>query len=76
MIGLVVAAGSVASETPGREQRVVELEERTWLPRHCRGDSTAFPALLEAYRRPVYTYLVRFGVAPRPIATTSSRACS
>ena len=41
----------------------MDLDERTWLPRHCRGDSTAFPALLEAYRRPVYGYLVRCGVA-------------
>ncbi len=41
----------------------MDLDERAWLPRHCRGDSTAFPALLEAYRRPVYSYLVRCGVA-------------
>ncbi|NKB50000.1 MAG: sigma-70 family RNA polymerase sigma factor [Alphaproteobacteria bacterium] len=42
---------------------VVDLEERTWLARHCRGDQGAFPALLEAFRRPVYSYLVRHGVA-------------
>lgn len=42
---------------------VVDLEERTWLVRHCRGDSSAFPALIAAYRRPVYSYLVRTGVA-------------
>ena len=42
---------------------VVDLEERTWLARHCRGDERAFPALLEAFRRPVYSYLVRHGVA-------------
>ncbi len=42
---------------------VVDLEERTWLARHCRGDESAFPALLEAFRRPVYSYLVRNGVA-------------
>ena len=41
---------------------MVDLEERTWLSRHCRGDASAFPALLEAYRRPVYGYLVRGGV--------------
>ena len=34
---------------------VVDLEERGWLPRHCRGDGAAFPALLQAYRRPVYS---------------------
>ncbi len=42
---------------------VVDLEERTWLARHCRGDQSAFPALLEAFRRPIYSYLVRHGVA-------------
>lgn len=42
---------------------VVDLEERTWLARHCRGDQSAFPALLEAFRRPIYSYLVRNGVA-------------
>ncbi len=60
---MTARSGDLASDDPGQEQRVVDLEERTWLPRHCRGDAAAFPALLEAYRRPVYTYLVRFGVA-------------
>ncbi|HMB78277.1 MAG TPA: RNA polymerase sigma factor [Kiloniellaceae bacterium] len=41
---------------------VVNLEERGWLPRHCRGDAAAFPALMGAYRRPVYSYLLRCGV--------------
>ena len=44
-------------------QRIVDLEERNWLPRHCRGDREAFSALLRAYRGPVYNYLVRCGVA-------------
>ena len=56
-------SGDVESDDPSREHRVVDLEERTWLPRHCRGDAAAFPALLEAYRRPVYSYLIRFGIA-------------
>ncbi len=60
---MTARSGDLASDDAGQEQRVVDLEERTWLPRHCRGDAAAFPALLEAYRRPVYTYLVRFGVA-------------
>lgn len=47
---------------PGEE--IVDLAERAWLPRHCRGDTKAFPALLAAYRRPVYGYLVRAGVRP------------
>ncbi len=57
-----VGLSSVVSEAP-RQQRVVDLGERTWLGRHCRGDQSAFPALMEAYRRPVYSYLVRAGVA-------------
>lgn len=44
------------------QARVVEIEERTWLPRHQRGDPDAFAALLAAYQRPVYSYLVRCGV--------------
>ncbi len=57
-----VGLSSLVSEAPG-QLRVVELEERSWLGRHCRGDQSAFPALLTAYRRPVYSYLVRAGVA-------------
>ena len=60
---MTARSGDLESDTPSQEQRVVDLEERTWLPRHCRGDAAAFPALLEAYRRPVYSYLVRYGVA-------------
>ena len=48
----------------GRDQDIVELEERSWLPRHCRGDRQAFTALLSAYRRPVYSYLMRWGCSP------------
>jgi RNA polymerase sigma-70 factor (ECF subfamily) len=57
-----VGLSSLVSEAPG-QLRVVELEERSWLGRHCGGDQAAFPALLKAYRRPVYSYLVRSGVA-------------
>ncbi len=60
---MTVASSSLAIDTAERQQDVVDLEERTWLTRHCRGDASAFPALLEAYRRPVYGYLVRSGVA-------------
>jgi len=63
--GLVTAdADGPAGDVDGRTRRVVDLEERGWLPRHCRGDRAAFPALIEAYRRPVFGYLVRYGVAP------------
>ena len=57
-----VGLSSLVSEAPG-QLRVVELEERSWLGRHRRGDRAAFPALLKAYRRPIYSYLVRSGVA-------------
>ncbi len=60
---MTVASSSLAIDSAEWQQDVVDLEERTWLTRHCRGDASAFPALLEAYRRPVYGYLVRSGVA-------------
>lgn len=58
-----LASSELASETPEERRDVVDLEERTWLARHRRGDASAFPALMAAYRRPVYSYLVRGGVA-------------
>lgn len=51
-----------ASEAGRPPPGVVDIEERTWLPRHARGDGDAFTALIQAYRRPVYSYLVRAGV--------------
>ncbi len=60
---MTVASSSLAIDLAERRQDVVDLEERTWLTRHCRGDASAFPALMEAYRRPVYGYLVRSRVA-------------
>ena len=56
-----MTAGSNERARP--PEPVVDLEERNWLPRHRRGDAQAFPALLAAYRRPLYAYLVRAGVA-------------
>jgi len=41
---------------------LVELDERSWLPRHARGDDGAFAQLVAAYRAPVYGYLVRCGL--------------
>ncbi len=58
-----LASSELVSETPEQRRDVVDLEERTWLARHRRGDASAFPALMAAYRRPVYSYLVRCGVA-------------
>jgi RNA polymerase sigma-70 factor (ECF subfamily) len=60
---VTVASSSLAIDSTERQLDVVDLEERTWLTRHCRGEASAFPVLLEAYRRPVYGYLVRSGVA-------------
>ncbi len=58
-----IASNGLVGEAAEPPRAVVRLEERSWLARHCRGDAAAFPALLEAYRRPVYAYLVRTGVA-------------
>jgi RNA polymerase sigma-70 factor (ECF subfamily) len=58
-----LASSELVSETPEQRRDVVDLEERTWLARHRRGDASAFPALMAAYRRPVFSYLVRSGVA-------------
>ncbi len=43
--------------------RVVQSDERELLLRHREGDSEAFAALVEEYRAPVYSYLIRCGVA-------------
>jgi RNA polymerase sigma factor (sigma-70 family) len=60
---VTLASSELASDAPDERRDVVDLEERTWLARHRRGDASAFPALMAAYRRPVYSYLVRSGVA-------------
>lgn len=41
---------------------VVDLEERTWLAAHLRGDDAAFGKLMQAFRKPVYSFLVRNGL--------------
>lgn len=46
----------------GQESYVLDMQERTWLPRYCRGDNKAFVTLMQAYRRPVYSYLVHCGL--------------
>ena len=42
---------------------ILDLEQRTWLARHLRGDANAFETLLKAYQRPIYSYLIRCGIA-------------
>jgi RNA polymerase sigma-70 factor (ECF subfamily) len=44
---------------------VVDLNERTWLPRHARGEAGAFDELFTTYRVLVLTLLVRYGVEVR-----------
>ncbi len=63
MLLVTLRSGNLAEQTAAPGPEVVDLEERTWLARHRRGDSAAFPALMAAYRRPVYGFLVRGGVA-------------
>jgi len=41
---------------------VVDLNERNWLPRYCRGEQQAFEQLLRAYRALIYTFLIRYGI--------------
>jgi len=36
-------------------------QERNWLAQHLAGDKKAFAQLMQAYRKPVYSYLVRSG---------------
>ena len=51
------------TETP--QVGVLDLNERNWLPRYCRGDEQAFDELLLAYRKFVNNFLFRYGVEPR-----------
>ena len=45
-----------------RQGTVMTHDESNLLPRYRDGDPDAFPELLQAYRAPVYGYLVRCGV--------------
>ncbi len=40
----------------------INLQERNWLTQHLNGDKQAFGKLMQAYRKPVYSYLVRSGL--------------
>jgi len=40
----------------------VELEERHWLPRYCRGESSCFNQLIERYGSLIYGFLHRYGI--------------
>lgn len=44
--------------------QIFDVEERTWLPRYCRGEDQYFNKLVNAYRGPIYNYLWRSGFDP------------
>ena len=60
----VTQEAEICDEIGSASQEVVTLDERAWLPRHCRGDVRAFAQLVGAYRAPVFGFLVRSGVDP------------
>jgi len=43
-------------------EKINNTEERNWLAQHLAGDKQAFAQLMQAYRKPVYSYLVRSGL--------------
>ena len=47
------------------QAQLVDLEERSWLAAHLRGDQQAFAKLMQAYRKPVYCLLMRQGLEPQ-----------
>ncbi|MDH5326462.1 MAG: RNA polymerase sigma factor [Gammaproteobacteria bacterium] len=42
--------------------QMLEIEQRSWLPRHVRGDKKAFEKLVRTYEQPIFSYLVRCGL--------------
>lgn len=40
------------------------VDERQWLPRHCKGDAQAFHLLMTRYQTLVYTFLHRYAIDP------------
>ena len=53
------------SKVNALQSGVIDLQERNWLPRYCRGDQQAFEQLLHAYRKLVFTFLYRYGIQAR-----------
>lgn len=47
-----------------RTSQIFDVEERTWLPRYCRGEKDCFRKLVKTYQRPIYNYLWRSGFDP------------
>jgi RNA polymerase sigma-70 factor (ECF subfamily) len=59
-----VSEGVQDDAAKGPRIRVVKTQERELLLRHREGDPDAFAVLVEEYRAPVYSYLIRCGVEP------------
>lgn len=57
-----MTANGSAAEVCQEDAQIVDLEARTWLQKHCRGDEQAFTHLIEKYRKPVYGYLTKCGI--------------
>lgn len=55
-------AGQIMQHTKANSEPEKKAEERTWLTAHLKGDKQAFAKLMQAYRKPVYSYLVRCGL--------------
>ena len=53
------------NKQPSSRPEPVDLKERNWLPRYCRGDEQAFDELLLAYRSLVNSFLFRYGIEGR-----------
>lgn len=53
------------NKQPSSQPEPVDLNERTWLPRYCRGGEQAFDELLLAYRSLVNSFLYRYGIEGR-----------
>lgn len=63
MMPAMAADGADEPESRPGGARVIAISERVLLERHRRGDPDAFPALVAAFRAPVFGYLTRCGVA-------------
>jgi RNA polymerase sigma-70 factor (ECF subfamily) len=59
---MMPAMAADGAEEAREGARVIAISDRVLLERHRRGDPSAFPALVAAFRAPVFGYLTRCGV--------------
>ena len=45
-----------------RSPSIIDTQERSWLALHLKGNKQAFAQLMQTYRKPIYSYLVRCGL--------------